>query len=149
VGNWIHRRQRDFTDAGWLPDRKLWLAAGILLYLFAVHTRFAENPFIARELFLDWNFMLGLIFVFLVGCVLYLPVILLPLQLEQLGGYPPDAVGELMMSRGLGTVISLTLMSRLRDRVDLGADEHHDPVAFTETFPGPGVRAVLPDVRRR
>ena len=44
---------------------------------------------------------------------------LLPLQLEQLGGYPPDAVGELMMSRGLGTVISLTLMSRLRDRVDL------------------------------
>ena len=95
------------------------LAAGILLYLFAVHTRFAENPFIARELFLNWNFMLGLIFVFLVGCVLYLPAILLPLQLEQLGGYPPDAVGELMMARGLGTVISLTLMSRLRDRVDL------------------------------
>ncbi len=95
------------------------LAAGILLYLFAVHTRYARDPFIARELFLNWNFMLGLIFVFLVGCVLYLPVILLPLQLEQLGGYPPDAVGELMMSRGLGTVISLTLMSRLRDRVDL------------------------------
>jgi DHA2 family multidrug resistance protein len=95
------------------------LAAGILLYLFAVHTRFAANPFISRELFLNWNFMLGLIFVFLVGCVLYLPVILLPLQLEQLGGYPPDAVGELMMSRGLGTVISLALVSRLRDRVDL------------------------------
>jgi DHA2 family multidrug resistance protein len=95
------------------------LAAGILIYLFAVHTRFARDPFIARELFLNWNFILGLIFVFLVGCVLYLPVILLPLQLEQLGGYPPDAVGELMMSRGLGTVISLTLMSRLRDRVDL------------------------------
>ena len=95
------------------------MAAGILLYLFAVHTRYARDPFIARELFLNWNFMLGLIFVFLVGCVLYLPVILLPLQLQQLGGYPPDAVGELMMSRGLGTVISLTLMSRLRDRVDL------------------------------
>ncbi|MFT5221267.1 MAG: DHA2 family multidrug resistance protein [Gammaproteobacteria bacterium] len=95
------------------------LIGGTLLYLFAVHTRYAENPFIARELFLNWNFMLGLIFIFLVGCVLYLPAILLPLQLEQLGGYPPDAVGELMMSRGLGTVISLTLMSQLRDRIDL------------------------------
>ena len=95
------------------------LAAGILLYLFAVHTRYANNPFVARELFLNWNFMLGLMFVFLVGCVLYLPMILLPLQLEQLGGYPPAAVGELMMARGVGTVLSLTLMSRIRDRVDL------------------------------
>jgi DHA2 family multidrug resistance protein len=95
------------------------MIAGILLYLFAVHTRFAKNPFIARELFLNWNFMLGLVFVFMVGCVLYLPMILLPLQLEQLAGYPPDAVGELMMARGVGTVISLSLMSQLRDRVDL------------------------------
>jgi len=95
------------------------MIAGILLYLFAVHTRFARNPFIARELFLNWNFMLGLVFVFMVGCVLYLPMILLPLQLEQLAGYPPDAVGELMMARGVGTVISLSLMSQLRDRVDL------------------------------
>ena len=95
------------------------LLAGILLYLFAVHTRYAARPFIARELFLNWNFMLGLMFVFLVGCVLYLPMILLPLQLEQLGGYPPDAIGELMMARGIGTVLSLAMMSRLRDRVDL------------------------------
>jgi len=95
------------------------LAAGILLYLFALHTRFSRQPFIARELFANWNFMLGLVFVFLVGCVLYLPMILLPLQLEQLGGYPPDAIGELMMARGIGTVLSLALMSRLRDRVDL------------------------------
>ena len=95
------------------------LLAGILLYLFAVHTRYAARPFIAHELFLNWNFMLGLMFVFLVGCVLYLPMILLPLQLEQLGGYPPDAIGELMMARGIGTVLSLAMMSRLRDRVDL------------------------------
>jgi DHA2 family multidrug resistance protein len=95
------------------------MIAGILLYLFAVHTRFAKSPFIARELFLNWNFMLGMVFVFMVGCVLYLPMILLPLQLEQLAGYPPDAVGELMMARGVGTVISLSLMSQLRDRVDL------------------------------
>ena len=95
------------------------LVAGLLLYLFAVHTRYARRPFIARELFANWNFMLGLGFVFLVGCVLYLPMILLPLQLEQIGGYPPDAVGELMMARGIGTVLSLALMSRLRDRVNL------------------------------
>lgn len=95
------------------------LVAGILLYLFAVHTRYARRPFIARELFVNWNFLLGLMLVFLVGCVLYLPMILLPLQLAQLGGYPPDAIGELMMARGVGTVLSLILVSRLRDRVDL------------------------------
>jgi len=106
----------------WLDSTEIvieMLVAGILLYLFAVHTRFSRQPFIARELFANWNFMLGLMLVFLVGCVLYLPMILLPLQLEQLGGYPPGAIGELMMARGIGTVLSLALMSRLRDRVDL------------------------------
>ena len=107
---------------GWFDSTEIvieMLFACLLLYLFAVHTRFSKNPFIARELFLNWNFMLGLIFVFMVGCVLYLPMILLPLQLEQIGGYPPAEVGELMMARGIGTVLSLALMSRLRDRVDL------------------------------
>jgi DHA2 family multidrug resistance protein len=107
---------------GWFDSTEIvieMLIAGVLLYLFVVHTRYSRQPFIPRELFRNWNFMLGLIFVFLVGCVLYLPMILLPLQLEQIGGYPPAAVGELMMARGIGTVLSLTLMSRLRDRVDL------------------------------
>ena len=107
----------DWFDSGEILIE--FMLALILLYLFAVHTYFARNPFIARELFVNWNFLLGLTFVFLVGSVLYLPMILLPLQLEQLGGYPPSAIGELMMARGLGTVISLALMSRLRDRVNL------------------------------
>lgn len=94
------------------------LAAGLLLYLYAMHTCFAKNPFVARSLYRDRNFVLGLTLVFLVGCVLYLPMVLLPLQLEQLGGYPPDAIGELLMARGAGTVISLAMMSQLRDRID-------------------------------
>lgn len=95
------------------------VAAGLILYLFAVHTWFSEKPFIGRGLLLNREFMIGLAFVFLLGCVLYLPMILLPLQLEQLGGYPPSEVGELMMARGVGSILSLSIASRFRDHMDL------------------------------
>lgn len=94
------------------------VAAGLLLYIFAIHTVFARNPFVDRSLFRDWDFVLGQCFIFAVGLAMYLPVMLIPLQLQQLGGYPTSEIGFLMMARGIGTAISLTVLSRFVDRIE-------------------------------
>ena len=92
--------------------------AGLALYVCALNTIMAKQPFIERQLFTNRNFLLGLGFIFLIGSVLFLPLLLLPLLLQQIGGYPAVETGNLLFPRGIGSVLGLILMSRIRDRVD-------------------------------
>jgi len=91
------------------------LAAGLLLYVFVAHTIMTKRPYLDRALIAERDWTIGIAFIFVIGAVLYLPMLLLPLQLERLGGFPPGEIGYLMMARGAGTVISLVVMSRVRD----------------------------------
>jgi DHA2 family multidrug resistance protein len=94
------------------------IVAGILLYVFLAHTVTAKKPFIDRTLFHDRNYALGQVFIFVVGLVLFLPLLLLPLLLQQISGYPPIETGYLLLPRGVGSVLGLLVMSRFRDRID-------------------------------
>ena len=88
------------------------------LYFFVVHTIIARRPFFDRALFLDRDFMLGQLFAFLIGGVLFLPLFLLPLLLQQIAGYPAVDTGYLVMFRGVGSILGLLIMSQFRDRFD-------------------------------
>jgi DHA2 family multidrug resistance protein len=88
------------------------------LYIFVVHTITGKNTFIDGSLFRNRNFAMGQTFIFFIGAVMFLPLILLPLLLQQIGGYPALETGYLMLPRGLGSICGLTLMAYLRDRVD-------------------------------
>ncbi len=90
----------------------------LALYIFIVHTLTGRDTFVDRRMFLDRNFAMGQALIFPLGAVMFLPVILLPLLLQQIGGYPAVEVGYLMLPRGLGSIIGLSLMSRLRERFD-------------------------------
>ena len=94
------------------------LVAGLALYIFLAHTFTTKEPFVDVGLLRDRNFSLGLLFIFLVGAVLFLPLLLLPLLLEQIGDYPALETGYLLLPRGIGSVLGLIVMSRIRDRVD-------------------------------
>jgi DHA2 family multidrug resistance protein len=107
---------------GWFESPEVMIEMGLailLLYWFLTHTLTRRNTFIDKGLFKGLNFPLGLTFVFMIGLVLYLPMIFLPLMLRDIGGYPADAIGELLFARGIGTILSLSLMAYLRDRVNL------------------------------
>ena len=113
----VSRGERlDWFDSGEIIIESI--AAGILLYVFAVQTALSRHPFVDHALFRDWDFMLGQGFVFTVGLVMYIPLLLIPLQLQQLSGYPTSEIGFLMISRGIGTAISLTVLSRYGDRLE-------------------------------
>lgn len=101
---------------GWFSSAEIVieaLVAGILLYLFIVHTIFAKKPFVDRALFLDRNFMTGSAIVAVIGALVVLPAFLLPLMLQQVGGFPPVETGRILIWRGSGVLIGLILVGRI------------------------------------
>lgn len=86
------------------------LAIAVLaMTLFVVRNFKSPYPFIPLELVRDWNFNIGAVLFFVFGAVLILPVVLLPLLLQQLGGYPVFTAGALLLPRGIGTVFALLI----------------------------------------
>ncbi|MBW6524882.1 DHA2 family efflux MFS transporter permease subunit [Sphingomonas sp. RHCKR47] len=87
-------------------------------YLFVVHTLTARRPFIDIGLFRDRNFLVGSLFGFFLGTVLFGVLALLPTMLERLMGYPVVLTGLVTAPRGIGTLISMIVVGRLIKRVD-------------------------------
>ncbi len=92
--------------------------AGLLLYIFFAHTFTAQNTFVDRRLLKDRNFVLGQLVIFIMGAVIFLPLLLLPLMLHQVAGYPAIEIGKLLFVRGFGSIAGLIIMTQIRERVD-------------------------------
>ena len=94
------------------------IVSTLLIYMFIVHTTTGKNTFFSKDLFKNYNFTVGQITIFVIGAAIYMPLLLLPLMLQQISGFPPIEVGQLLLSRGAGSVIGLIAMSQLRERID-------------------------------
>ena len=92
--------------------------AGLGFYLFIVHMLTSEKPFLSIGLFKDRNFISGMVMVFCVSSVMLATIALLAPYLQSLAGYPVYTAGWAMAPRGLGTIMSMFLASRLGMRVD-------------------------------
>lgn len=90
------------------------ITLGIVIYRMIS----TPQPILERRLFYDRNFSISIAFMFLFGALTTLPVILLPLMLQQISGYPAIAAGEVMMGKGVGTMTSLLLVGLLMNRID-------------------------------
>ncbi|MBS34535.1 MAG: hypothetical protein CMO26_01260 [Thiotrichales bacterium] len=105
----------------WFESKEILIETAVAvlgLYWFIANTIAAREPFFDRALFLNRNYNLGNFVVFIVGTVMFLPLLLVPLELQQISGYPALDTGYLLMSRGAGSVMGLLILSRFRDRVD-------------------------------
>ncbi len=94
------------------------LLAALGIYLFLVHMLTAKKPFISPRMFVDRNFVAGLVVMFTVGLVLLSSAALLPTYLQRLGGYSVTEAGLLMAPRGFGTMAAMLIAGRLTNRVD-------------------------------
>ncbi len=92
--------------------------AGLAFYLFVVHMCMADKPFLPTALFKDRNFASAIIMVFCVSAILQASSALLAPYLQKLAGLPPQDAGWAMAPRGIGTMISMFVASRLGMRVD-------------------------------
>ncbi len=95
------------------------LVAGLCFYGFIVHFLLAEKPFISPRLMRDGNFVIGIIFIFLVGLILYATLALITPYLQELMGYPVLTAGVALAPRGLGTMAAMFLCGRLMGRVGI------------------------------
>ena len=94
------------------------LIAGLALVVLVYRMVTVAQPILERRLFFDKNYLISITFMFLFGALTTLPVVLLPLMLQQISGYPAIAAGEVMMGKGIGTMTSLLLVGLMINRID-------------------------------
>ena len=108
----------------WFSSSETWIEAVVAVIAatyFVAHT--VMTP--ARESFLDYrllknqNYVTGLLFIFIVGLVLYATRALTPTMLENLLGYPVATTGLVTAPTGIGTMLAMLIAGRIIGKVDL------------------------------
>jgi DHA2 family multidrug resistance protein len=105
----------------WFSSAEIWaesLVAAIGLYVFAVQTLSARQPFFDRALAVNRNFVTANFFSIVVGVLLFSTMALQPPMLQGLLGYSVFGAGLTMMPRGVGSLLSMVVVGRLVGRVD-------------------------------
>jgi DHA2 family multidrug resistance protein len=115
-----------FLDRGaqldWFSSLEILIEAVICasaLYVFLVHTFTAREPFVNPRLFLDRNFSVGMLFIFIVGSTYLASMALMTPYLQTLMGYPVVTAGLVMGPRGLGTMLCMFVVGRIIGRLDI------------------------------
>src|SRR6478609_4845910 len=115
-----------FLDRGaqldWFSSFEILIEATVCVsafYIFLVHTFTAKDSFVNPKLFLDRNFSVGMLFIFIVGVTYLASLALLTPYLQTLMGYPVVTAGLVMGPRGLGTMACMFLVGRLVGKVDI------------------------------
>src|SRR5476651_1652249 len=108
----------------WFGSTETWIEAGVLALSFCyfiAHTalRPAGKSFFDYRLLKNANYVTGLLFIFIVGMVLFATRALTPSMLQALMGYPAAVAGLVTAPSGLGTMIAMMVVGRLVGKVDL------------------------------
>jgi DHA2 family multidrug resistance protein len=114
-----------FLDRGeqldWFSSSEIVIEAivcGGAFYLFLVHMFTSDKPFVNPRLFLDRNFTISALFMFVVGVTYFASLALMTPYLQTLMDYPVITAGLVMGPRGLGTMLCMFIVGRLIGRVD-------------------------------
>lgn len=100
----------------WFESNEIILLTTVLavsFFVFLVHTATHDHPFINPELFLDRNFNVGLLLVFVYGMINVTPTVMFPALLQNLKGFPDSLIGTLLAMRGAGMVLGFLAASRM------------------------------------
>lgn len=108
----------------WFSSAETWievLALVVTSTYFVAHTLMTPAPesFVDFRLFKNQNFVTGVLFIFIVGLVLYATRALIPTMLETLLDYPVATTGLVTAPSGAGTMIAMLIAGRLIGKVDL------------------------------
>ncbi len=114
-----------FLDRGaqldWFSSGEIMIEAIVCasaFYLLFVHTLTADKPFVNPRLFLDQNFAVSMVFIFVIGITYLASLALMTPYLQTLMGYPVITAGIVMGPRGVGTMVCMFIVGKLIGRVD-------------------------------
>ncbi|MFG6488591.1 DHA2 family efflux MFS transporter permease subunit [Roseateles sp. BYS78W] len=108
----------------WFASRETWIEAVLLAISFAwfvAHTalRPAGQSFFDYRLLKNRNYVTGLLFIAIVGMVLFATRALTPSMLQGLMGYPAAIAGLVTAPSGLGTMLAMLVVGKLVGKVDV------------------------------
>jgi DHA2 family multidrug resistance protein len=105
----------------WFASWEIRIELGLAIagfWMFFVHMFTARHPIFDRAMFADRNFSAGLMFMGVMGVMMFAGLALLPPLLQTLLGYSVLQSGFLTAPRGIGTLVSMIVVGRLTNRVD-------------------------------
>ncbi|AWD21954.1 DHA2 family efflux MFS transporter permease subunit [Fuscovulum blasticum] len=109
------------VEVDWFSAAEIWIYLFLTItgfWVFGVHILTTKEPFLDPRMFLDRNFVTGLVFIFVVGIILLASLALLPPMLSRIFNHSSITTGIVMAPRGVGTMISMLLAGRLVRKVD-------------------------------
>lgn len=105
----------------WFDSAEIWIECGVsiaTLWIFIVHSIIAKNPMFDRRLFKDRNLVSALLFMLVIGLIMFATTALIPPMLQHVYGYPVLDAGLLMMPRGIGVLLSMWVAGQMVNRID-------------------------------
>jgi DHA2 family multidrug resistance protein len=113
----LDRGQRlDWFESGEIVILACMAALG--LYLFAVHSLTARDPFLDPRLIMQRRFFVMLMFISFYGILSVPPLVMMPTFLDHVRGYAVDSIGLLQSPRGLGMLTAMLVSGRIAGRID-------------------------------
>ena len=100
----------------WLESWEIkieFIISAIGFYYFFAHSLTTKRPFIQFAIFRDRNFSAALVFMAVIGLVLFSTMALASPLFQNAYGYPILTAGLLLATRGGGTFVAMMLVSRL------------------------------------
>jgi DHA2 family multidrug resistance protein len=100
----------------WLESWEItieFIVSAIGFYYFFAHSFTTKRPFVQFAIFKDRNFATALIFMAVIGVVLFSTLALASPLFQSAYGYPILTAGFLLATRGIGTFVAMMMVSRL------------------------------------
>lgn len=88
------------------------------LWIFFIHQATTKKPMFDPELVTDRNFVTSLLFMVMIGIMMFGVFALLPPMLQTLFGYTVFDTGMLLAPRGIGILVAMQIATRLAGKVD-------------------------------
>src|SRR5262250_3979 len=94
------------------------IIAAVLLTVFVIHELLTDDPVVDLRVFKIRSYAVGVFLMTVVGFVLYGSLVLLPIMLQTLLGYPSLQAGIAMAPRGIGAFFMMPLTGLMTGRFD-------------------------------
>jgi DHA2 family multidrug resistance protein len=106
----------------WFDSIEIWIECGVAigcLWMFAVHLFTARrDTLFSRTMLADRNLVTAMLFMIVIGVVMFASMALLPPMLQNLFGWPVIDTGLVLAVRGVGILASMWVAGRLLGKVD-------------------------------
>lgn len=100
----------------WFHSLETWTYLAVATsaaWMAGVHFATTDEPLFHRQLFADPNYFAALLFMLVIGVVMFATMALLPPMLQRLFGYGVIDTGMALMPRGVGTLLTMQISGLL------------------------------------